>query len=79
MQNGQSVKFSYAVNPAILGGLIVDFGERSIDLSVSSRVNKLNAAIARAYGILWSDHPALISLCAQRPYEATVDVRGSCL
>jgi len=30
------------VNPAVLGGIVVDFGDKSIDLSVSSRVNKLN-------------------------------------
>jgi F-type H+-transporting ATPase subunit O len=30
------------VNPSVLGGLIVDLGEKTIDLSISSRVNKLN-------------------------------------
>jgi len=30
------------VNPSLLGGLVVDFGDKTIDLSVSSRVGKLN-------------------------------------
>ena len=33
------------VNPGILGGIVVDFGDKTIDLSVSSRVNKLNALL----------------------------------
>jgi F-type H+-transporting ATPase subunit O len=39
---GKSVKITQKVNPSLQGGLIVDFGERSVDLSVSSRVNRLN-------------------------------------
>ena len=35
------------VNPAVLGGLVVDMGEKTIDLSVSSRVNKLNTLLQR--------------------------------
>ena len=30
------------MNPSVLGGLVVDFGEKTIDLTISSRVNKLN-------------------------------------
>ncbi|KAF9929226.1 ATP synthase F0 subcomplex subunit OSCP atp5 [Mortierella alpina] len=30
------------VNPSILGGLVVEFGDKTIDLSVSSKINKLN-------------------------------------
>jgi len=26
----------------VLGGLVVDFGEKTIDLTISSRINKLN-------------------------------------
>ena len=37
------------MNPSILGGLIVDFGEKSIDLSVASRVNKLNNLLQRTF------------------------------
>lgn len=39
---GQKVKFVHKVNPGIQGGLTVDFGDRSVDLSVASKVRKLN-------------------------------------
>ncbi|KAH7107919.1 ATP synthase subunit 5, partial [Auriculariales sp. MPI-PUGE-AT-0066] len=39
------LKVSNKVNPAILGGLIIDMGEKTIDLSVSNRVTKLNAML----------------------------------
>lgn len=35
------------MNPSVLGGLVVDFGDKTIDLSVSSRVNKLNTILQR--------------------------------
>ena len=35
------------MNPAILGGIIVDFGDKTVDLSVQSRVNKLNNLLQR--------------------------------
>ena len=34
------------MNPSILGGIIVDFGDKTIDLSVASRVNKLNGLLS---------------------------------
>ncbi|OBZ68121.1 ATP synthase subunit O, mitochondrial [Grifola frondosa] len=37
-----TLKIVNKVNPAVLGGIVVDFGEKTIDLSVASRVNKLN-------------------------------------
>jgi len=40
---GKSLKVNYKVSAAIQGGLQVDFGDRSVDLSVQSRVQKLNA------------------------------------
>lgn len=42
---GKSVKITQKVNPSIQGGLIVDFGDRSVDLSVSSRVSRLNSLL----------------------------------
>ncbi|CAO1633307.1 unnamed protein product [Sympodiomycopsis kandeliae] len=39
---GQKLKYIYKVNPSIQGGLNVDFGDRSIDLSVAGKVRKLN-------------------------------------
>ncbi|KAF9973674.1 ATP synthase F0 subcomplex subunit OSCP atp5 [Actinomortierella ambigua] len=38
----QTLVVANKVNPAILGGLVVEFGDKTIDLSVSSKVNKLN-------------------------------------
>lgn len=32
----------YQVNPEILGGLVVNIGDRTIDLSVSSKIAKMN-------------------------------------
>ncbi|KIJ18783.1 hypothetical protein PAXINDRAFT_129198 [Paxillus involutus ATCC 200175] len=41
-QQAKTLKVTNKVNPSVLGGIVVDFGDKSIDLSVSSRVNKLN-------------------------------------
>ncbi|KAG8723580.1 ATP synthase F0 subcomplex subunit OSCP atp5 [Ceratobasidium sp. 395] len=43
----KSVRVTNKVNPSILGGLLVDFGDKTIDLSVSSKVNRLNALLQR--------------------------------
>ncbi|PWN54169.1 putative ATP5-F1F0-ATPase complex, OSCP subunit [Violaceomyces palustris] len=40
--NGKTLKIIQKVNPSIQGGLVVDFGGRTVDLSVSSKVNQLN-------------------------------------
>lgn len=39
---GKKLKVTSKVNPDILGGLVVEIGERTIDLSVSSKISKLN-------------------------------------
>ncbi|ORY18674.1 ATP synthase delta subunit-domain-containing protein [Clohesyomyces aquaticus] len=39
---GQKLKVVPKVNPEIRGGLVVEIGDRTIDLSVSSRMNKMN-------------------------------------
>ncbi|KAF8976432.1 ATP synthase F0 subcomplex subunit OSCP atp5 [Entomortierella lignicola] len=41
----QTLIVSNKVNPSILGGLVVEFGDKTIDLSVSSKINKLNQLI----------------------------------
>ncbi|KAF9653277.1 OSCP, subunit 5 of the stator stalk of mitochondrial F1F0 ATP synthase [Thelephora ganbajun] len=41
-QKAKTLKVTNKVNPSLLGGLVVDFGDKTIDLSVSSRVGKLN-------------------------------------
>lgn len=42
---GKTLIIQNKVNEAVLGGLIVDFGDKTVDLSVASRVNKLNATL----------------------------------
>ena len=39
---GKKLKVTNTVNPDIVGGLIVEIGDRTIDLSVSSKVAKMN-------------------------------------
>ncbi|CAO1615235.1 unnamed protein product [Parajaminaea phylloscopi] len=43
---GQKIKFVHKVNPAIQGGLTVDFGDQSVDLSVATKVRKLNSLLS---------------------------------
>ena len=43
--NGKNLKIVQKVNPAIQGGLVVDFAGNTVDLSVSSKVQKLNALL----------------------------------
>ena len=38
----KKLKVVTKVNPDILGGLIVEVGERSIDFSVSNKIQKMN-------------------------------------
>jgi F-type H+-transporting ATPase subunit O len=40
--NGQKLKVVPKVNPEIRGGLIVEIGDRTIDLSVSAKMAKMN-------------------------------------
>lgn len=42
---GKDLKLVNKVNEGILGGLQVDFGDKTIDLSASSRVTKFGAAL----------------------------------
>ncbi|KAJ8077112.1 ATP synthase F0 subcomplex subunit OSCP atp5 [Marasmius tenuissimus] len=47
-QQAKSLKITNKVNPSILGGIVVDFGDKTIDLSAQSRVTKLNNALQQA-------------------------------
>ncbi|EWC47660.1 mitochondrial ATP synthase subunit 5 [Drechslerella stenobrocha 248] len=42
IQQGQKLKVVNKVNPDVLGGLVVEVGDRTIDLSVSAKIAKLN-------------------------------------
>ncbi|KZT72051.1 OSCP, subunit 5 of the stator stalk of mitochondrial F1F0 ATP synthase [Daedalea quercina L-15889] len=44
-QKAKSVKVANKINPAVLGGIVVDFGDKTIDLSVQSRVTRLNSLL----------------------------------
>jgi len=45
---GKNVKVVNKVNPSILGGMMVDFGDQTIDLTASSKVTKYSAVIAES-------------------------------
>ncbi|KAL4968523.1 F1F0 ATP synthase subunit 5 [Aspergillus stella-maris] len=45
---GKKLKVVSQVNPDIVGGLVVEIGDRTIDLSVSSKIAKLNKALTDA-------------------------------
>lgn len=49
------MRFVYKVNAALEGGLAVDLGDRSVDLSVANRVNKLNALLRGTWSCLTAD------------------------
>ncbi|GAA5962467.1 hypothetical protein JCM3765_004306 [Sporobolomyces pararoseus] len=44
-KNGKSLLIENKVNEAVLGGLVIDFGDKTLDLSVASKVSKLNAQL----------------------------------
>lgn len=48
---GKIVKIKTQVNPSIMGGLIVDFGDKTIDMSVASKVNKLNGLLHESVSV----------------------------
>lgn len=39
---GKTLKVTNEVNPDIVGGLVVEVGDQTIDLSVASRITKMN-------------------------------------
>ncbi|KAI4135576.1 MAG: hypothetical protein LQ347_000545 [Umbilicaria vellea] len=45
---GKKLKVITKVNPDIMGGLVVEIGDRTIDLSVSSRIHKMNKLLTDA-------------------------------
>jgi len=47
-QKAKVLKVVNKVNPSVLGGVVVDFGDKTIDLSVLSRVTKLNNALQQS-------------------------------
>ncbi|KAJ7647429.1 OSCP/delta subunit of ATPase [Roridomyces roridus] len=47
-QKAKVLKVTNKVNPTVIGGLVVDFGDKTIDLSVQSRVTKLNTVLQQS-------------------------------
>ncbi|EGS23876.1 mitochondrial ATP synthase subunit 5-like protein [Thermochaetoides thermophila DSM 1495] len=45
---GKTLKVKNTVNPDIIGGLIVEVGDRTVDLSVSSKIAKMNKLLTDA-------------------------------
>jgi F-type H+-transporting ATPase subunit O len=45
--DGKTLRFSNKVQPSVLGGLLVDFGDKTIDLTAATKVNRYNAALAQ--------------------------------
>ncbi|KAH8811676.1 ATP synthase delta subunit-domain-containing protein [Xylogone sp. PMI_703] len=48
ISQGQKLKVTNKVNSDILGGIVVEIGDRTIDLSVSSRIAKMNKLLTDA-------------------------------
>lgn len=46
--DNKTLKISNNVNPDLLGGLVVEVGDKTVDLSVSARVSKLNQVLSEA-------------------------------
>lgn len=46
--DGKTLKVANEVNPEILGGLVVEVGDKTVDLSISLKVAKLNATLSEA-------------------------------
>ncbi|KAG7861242.1 hypothetical protein KL919_001976 [Ogataea angusta] len=44
--SGKTLKIKNEVNPEILGGLIVEVADKSVDLSLATKVNKLNKVLS---------------------------------
>lgn len=47
LADGKTLKFTNKVNPSVLGGLLVDIGDKTIDATAATRVNRYNSALAR--------------------------------
>ena len=45
---GKKLKVVTKVNPEILGGLVVNIGERTIDYSVASKISRMNKLLSES-------------------------------
>jgi F-type H+-transporting ATPase subunit O len=42
------LKLYLKINPQIIGGIVIEFGEKTIDMSVSTKITKLNSLLSVA-------------------------------
>lgn len=47
LSKGETLNLRTALNPDIIGGLVVDIGDKHIDLSLNSRIRKIEALLAQ--------------------------------
>lgn len=45
---GKTLKLNNIVNPEVLGGLVVEVGDKTVDLSISAKVARLNNSLSEA-------------------------------
>ncbi|KAK9828349.1 hypothetical protein WJX74_010238 [Apatococcus lobatus] len=48
LEEGQSLNVETKIDPAILGGLVIDIGDRHVDLSVLARLKQVQAAMVES-------------------------------
>lgn len=51
----KTLKFVNRVNPSVQGGLLVDLGDKTIDATAATRVNRFNQALAGEYSYLFRE------------------------
>lgn len=45
LSKDESIKFNYNVDPDLLGGMVLEIGDKTIDLSVKSKIQELNNSL----------------------------------
>jgi F-type H+-transporting ATPase subunit O len=63
-QQAKSVRFEHRSRPELIGGIVVDFGDKSIDLSVQSRVQRLNSLLQRMFHPILTTNNKLTRSCS---------------
>lgn len=48
LQPGESLQLSLKVDPSIIGGMLVSVGDKYIDMSLASKINKYTAILQQA-------------------------------
>lgn len=48
VEKNQNIILNTTVNPSIVGGLIIEVGDKTIDMSISSRITKLNRMLTES-------------------------------